>query len=252
MRLLLCNPNTTQALTDRLAASARRVLPPTMTLLPVTAREGFPYISSRAEAQIAGTAILSMLAERVGSFDAAVIGAFGDPGLSAARELFDLPVTGMSESAMLTALTLGQRFAFVTFSPRLSAWYEEQVTRVGLERRFAGTFTPDADFGSISDVAEELRHPLVHTCRRAATHADVLILAGAPIAGLAGDIADEVPAVLIDPVQTAVLQVLALHHLRPDGANAGSFARPPAKQSIGISEPLSSWIARKHLGKGGE
>nr|WP_202334180.1 aspartate/glutamate racemase family protein [Mesorhizobium sp. L-8-3] len=252
MRLLLLNPNTTQALTDRLAASARSVLPPDVDLLPVTAREGFAYISSRAEAEIAGAAVLSMLAERIGSFDAAVIGAFGDPGLGAARELFDLPVTGMSEAAMLAALALGQRFAFVTFSPRLAPWYEEQVTRTGIERRFAGTFTPDADFGSISDVAQDLRRPLAETCRRAATRADVVILAGAPIAGLASDIMDEVPAVLLDPIQAAALQALALHRLRPLGANAGSFARPPAKESTGLPEPLSSWIARKPSEKGKE
>ena len=153
---------------------------------------------------------------------------------------------------MLTALALGQRFAFVTFSPRLTAWYEEQVTRAGLESRFAGTFTPNVDFGSIANVAEDLRHPLAETCRRAAAVADVIILAGAPIAGLARDVAPEVPAVLIDPVQAAVLQALALYRLRPDGANAGSFARPPAKESIGLPEPLSSWLARRNAGTTGE
>lgn len=245
MRLLLLNPNTTQTLTDRLATSARRVLPHQVELLPITAHEGFPYISSRAEVQIAGAAVLSMLADRVNSFDAAIIAAFGDPGLDAARELFDLPVVGMSEAAILTALALGRRFAFVTFSPWLAPWYEEQVTRTGVESRFAGTFTPNANFCSISDVAHDLRQPLTETCRRAATHADVVILTGAPIAGLARDIACEVPAVLLDPIQAAALHAFALHRLHPLGANAGSFSRPPAKESAGLPEPLSSWIAWK-------
>lgn len=245
MRLLLLNPNTTEALTQRLARSAATVLPADVELLAMTARQGFPYISSRAEAQIAGAAVLDLLAQHEGRFDAAVIAAFGDPGLSAARELFDLPVTGLSEAAMLAALALGERFAFVTFSPRLTPWYEEQVTRAGLGMRFAGTFTPDAAFGSIAAVAEEMRAPLVETCRRAAAHADILILGGAPIAGLAGDIADEVPAVLLDPVKAAVLQAVSLHRLRPSGADKGSYARPPAKDSTGLSPALARRIAGK-------
>ncbi|WP_186400512.1 aspartate/glutamate racemase family protein [Stappia sp. P2PMeth1] len=249
MRLLLLNPNTTEALTRRLARSAAEVLPADVVLLPLTANRGFPYISSRAEAQIAGAAVLEMLAEQEGRFDAAVIAAFGDPGLSAARELFDLPVTGLCEAAMLAALALGQRFAFVTFSPRLTPWYEEQVTRAGLGSRFAGTFTPDAGFGSIAAVAEEMRVPLVKTCRRAAARADVLILGGAPIAGLASEITEEVPAVLLDPVKAAVLQAVSLHRLRPTGADRGSFARPPAKESSGLVPALACRIAGKDTSK---
>ena len=244
MRLLLLNPNTTQALTDRLASSAAAVLPPDVELLPATATKGFPYISSRAEAQIAGAAVLETMADRHGSVDAVAIAAFGDPGLCAARELFDLPVTGMAEASMILSLSFGERFAFVTFSPALIPWYAEQVARVGLTARFAGAFVPQEDFGSVSDVAAEMRAPLVRTCLRAAASADVLILAGAPIAGLAAEIAGEVPAILMDPVQAAVLQAVALYRMRPEGANLGSFARPPGKSGTGIAPALAGWMAR--------
>ncbi len=85
MRLLLINPNTTRALTDRLAASASQVLENDVELLAVTAERGFPYISSRAEAQIAGAEVLATLARQAPDADAAIIAAFGDPGLRAAR-----------------------------------------------------------------------------------------------------------------------------------------------------------------------
>ena len=244
MRLLLFNPNTTAALTQRLAASASCVLPSDVDLVPVTASTGFPYISSRAEAQIAGAGVLDVLAERAGTFDAAVIAAFGDPGLHAAREQFDLPVTGLSEAAMIMSLSLGERFAFVTFSRRMRPWYDEQVARAGLAMRFAGTFAPEEGFGSISSVAEEMREPLLRTCLRAADAADVLILAGAPIAGLAGDIAGDVPAILVDPVQAAVVHAVALHRLRPQGADRGSYARPPGKASTGLPAAIATRLAR--------
>ncbi|WP_417410445.1 aspartate/glutamate racemase family protein [Hoeflea sp.] len=243
MRLLMINPNTTEALTQRLAASVAAVIPPDVTLLAATAAQGFPYISSRAEAQIAGVHVLETLAERQAGCDAALIAAFGDPGLMAARELFDLPVSGMTEASMMMALSLGQRFAFITFSQHLAPWYEEQVRLAGLEGRFAGVFTPDEAITTISTVAEDLREPLVSTCHRAARHADVLILAGAPIAGLANDIRRDIPRILIDPVQAAALQAVAQFRLLPQGASQGSFARPPAKPNTGLSPSLGHWIA---------
>lgn len=244
MRLLLLNPNTTEALTERLSASANAVLPVGVTLQTATGRAGFAYISSVAEAQFAGAMVLEMLAERAGEWDAAIVAAFGDPGLRAARELFDLPVTGMTEAAMLAALPLGQRFAFVTFTARMVPWYEEQVRLAGLEARFAGTFVPEAAMGAVTQIAEDMRGPLIETCMAAAKQADVLILAGAPVAGLAPLIADEVPAVLIDPIRAAVVQVVAQTALSPSGAWAGTMARPPGKPSIGLAGPLAKRFLR--------
>lgn len=243
MRLLLLNPNTTGALTERLARSVQTVLPPDVTLVPVTASEGFAYISSRAEAQIAGAGVLSIIAERQDDVDAAVIAAFGDPGLTATRELFDLPITGMTEAAMLTACAMGARFAFVTFSRTLAPWYSEQVARAGLESRFAGVHALSEGFGSISNVAEEMRAALLDLCKSVAAEADVLIIAGAPIAGLAPEIQAEVPAILLDPVQAAALQAIALWRLRPGGSDRGSFARPPAKPGTGLPKALGDWMA---------
>lgn len=242
MRLLLLNPNVTAALTERLAGSARAVLPEGVTLTTATAARGFPYISSVAEAQVAGGLVLEMLAERAGDWDAAIVAAFGDPGLRAARELFDRPVTGMTEAAMVSALSLGQRFAFVTFTARMVPWYEEQVRLAGLEGRFAGTFVPEAAMGAVTSVAEDMREPLTRTCVDAARHADVLILAGAPVAGLAHLIAGDVPAVLLDPIRAAVLQGVAQARLSPRGAWAGSMARPPAKDSAGLASALGAWM----------
>src|SRR5215831_5159164 len=96
MRILVLNPNTSAEITALLAAAAT-------VISTATATRGVPYIATRAEAQIGGAIALEMLADRHRDFDAAVIAAFGDPGLFGARELFDIPVVGMAEASMLTA-----------------------------------------------------------------------------------------------------------------------------------------------------
>jgi Asp/Glu/hydantoin racemase len=103
MRILLANPNTTVAVTDRIAAVARAAASPNTEVVAVTGQTGVPYIATRSEAIIGARVALELLAEHAGGCDAAVIAAFGDPGLGGARELLSIPVIGLAEAAMLTA-----------------------------------------------------------------------------------------------------------------------------------------------------
>ena len=113
MKILLLNPNTSESLTTRLLAAAVQVVGPDTQILPATAPRGVPYISTRAEAQIGGAIALEMLAERAGSYDAAVIAAFGDPGLFAARELFEVPaIIPMWAVVLSLSLTAGAGLLF--------------------------------------------------------------------------------------------------------------------------------------------
>jgi hypothetical protein len=66
------------------------------------------------------------------------------------------------------------------------------------------------------------------------TSAQLLSKAGAPIAGLEPIIQGDVPAVLYDPIRAALLQCATNVTLSPSGAWAGSKARPPGKDSIGL------------------
>lgn len=245
MKILLLNPNMSHTMTRAMQSVATGVAGAGTQIEMATAATGFAYISSRAEAQAAGGIALGMIAERIDEIDAVVIAAFGDPGLHAARELFDIPVVGMAEAAMLSACMLGKRFSFVTFTRHLTPWYEEAVTLAGLQSRFAGVRAPAAAFGSIDAVQEELFDALRELVDRAVQEdgADVVVLAGAPLAGLAQRI-EGAAAVLVDPISAAVCQAEALVRLAPRGAHAGSFARPPAKASVGLAPALSRWIAR--------
>lgn len=248
MKILLLNPNMSASMTQGMLTVAAAIAAPGTGIIPATALSGFPYISSRAEAQVAGGIALDMIASHVEDIDAVVIAAFGDPGLRASRELFDIPVIGMAEAAMLSACMLGDRFAFVTFTRHLRAWYEESVALAGLGARFAGVFTPDVGFRSVDGVQDELFDALRLLVERAAKEggADVVVLAGAPLAGLAGRI-EGAAAVLVDPISAAVCQAEALVRLSPKGAHAGSFARPPAKANIGLAPRLGGWIAKTPL-----
>jgi Asp/Glu/hydantoin racemase len=213
----------------------------------MTAARGVPYIATRAEAAIGATAALEMLAERRDEIDAAIIAAFGDPGLGGARELFDFPVVGMAEAAMLCACMLGRSFAIVSFSRSLEPWFAEIVDWHGLAGRCAAIRTLDESFRSIDDVQEEKESMLVDLALRSVAEdaADVVILAGAPLAGLADKIKGQVPVPLVDGIQAAVAMAEGLVRLKPRKASAGTYRRPPPKESRGLAQALSDVIGHR-------
>ena len=247
MRILVLNPNTSEPITERLASAARRAAAPDTVIVPLTAQRGVPYIATRAEAQIGGAIALEMLAEHHRDVDAAIIAAFGDPGLFGARELFDLPVVGLAEASMLTACMLGRRFAIVTFARALGPWYEDCVDMHGLAGRCAGVRMLDESFVSVSDVQEENEDLLVKLANRAVTEdgADVIILGGAPLAGLADKVKDRIPVPVVDQMAAAVKQAEALVALGVRKATAGTFRRPDAKPTIGIAKALAERIEHR-------
>lgn len=247
MRLLLLNPNTSERVTDRIATAARQTAAPGTELAFATADYGVPYIATRAEAIIGGRVALEILAERQAEFDAAVIAAFGDPGLGGARELLSIPVVGLAEASMLTACALGRRFSIVSFASRLEPWYRECVQWNGLSDRLASIRMLDGSFDEIGDVQEEKEDLLVRLACDAVDGdgADVVILAGAPLAGLAWRVRDRIPVPIVESVTAAVKMAEALVALKPRKAIAGSFSKPAPKAATGLPVALMSLIAGK-------
>ena len=246
MRILMINPNTSKGVTKRLEQAARAVKSDVTILDTITAETGVPYISTRSESLVGGMAVLEILAERHKDYDAAIIAAFGDPGLGAARELFDLPVVGLAEAGMLTACMLSGKFAIVTFADALGPWYRECVAWHRLEDRCAGVYTLNGSFSSVENVQEEKAEMLVKLAGDvvATGEVDAIVLAGAPLAGLASSVKHLIAVPVIDCAEAAMCQAETLVRLRPSRADAGSFRRPAAKQSIGLSSALAARIAQ--------
>jgi Asp/Glu/hydantoin racemase len=218
MNLLLINPNITEAMTASIADEARRFASSGTSITAVTAGFGTPYVENRVEAAIAAHAVLEALAKHAAGADAAIVCAFGDPGLAAAREFADIPIVGIEESAILAAWMLGRRYSIICLTPRLRTWYIECAKDHGLAGRLA----------------------LLRTCLDAIEQdeAEVIIFGGGPIAGLARELRDEVPVPTLDGVSCAVRMAEALVGLHPRAPLRGSFARPRGKPAKGLSAEL--------------
>ncbi|MEO6408865.1 MAG: aspartate/glutamate racemase family protein [Burkholderiaceae bacterium] len=246
MRLLLINPNTSDSVSALIRAEAERSVAPGTTVQVLTAPFGVAYIETRFEALIGAYATAQLVAEHHESADAVVVAAFGDPGLAGLREALPIPVTGLTEAALASACLLGQRFSIVAISQRIRAWYRETVQHIGLESRLASIRGLDEPLADIGNVQGNQGQRLVALAERCVTEdgADVIVLAGAPLAGLARSLRGRLPVPVVDGVSSAVRHAETLVALQPGRARRGSFAPPPIKPNQGLSPALARLLAR--------
>jgi Hydantoin racemase len=74
--------------------------------------------------------------------------------------------------------------------------------------------------------------------------AEVIILAGAPLAGLARSLQGQLPVPTVDGVSSAVRHAETLAFLKPGSHRRGSFAPPPLKPNRGLPPPIAALLDR--------
>lgn len=241
MRILLINPNISESVSDLIRSEACRSASPGTEVEVLTAPFGVAYIETRFEALLGGYAAAQLAGEHHARYDAVVVAAFGDPGLSALREVLPVPVTGMTEAALASAHLLGRRISIIAISQRIQAWYREVVEGYGFGSRLASIRALDRPISAIGGVQQEHAQALRELAERAVREdgAEVIILAGAPLAGLARSLHGQLPVPVVDGVSSAMRHAETLVALRPGRAVQGSFAPPPAKPHRGLPDAIA-------------
>ncbi|MEC5385983.1 aspartate/glutamate racemase family protein [Uliginosibacterium sp. H3] len=240
MRLLLLNANTSDFVTQRVASTARAVAAPGTEILPVTGNFGARVIATRTELAIANHACVDLLAEHAEGCDAVVIAVSYDVALLAAREMLEIPVVGITEAALLSASMLGTRIGIVMFGPRVLPLYQELAASYGLGARIAGWRAVDNDAPYAAGDQSEVDRLTVAAANDlvARDGCEVVVLAGAVMAGVPARLQAQVPVPLVEGVSCGVLQAELLHRLKPMKAKTGSLAALPARESVGLSDAL--------------
>ena len=203
--IVVINPNSTEEVTrgiDRALDPLRLEGGPPIEC--VTLKEGPPGIESQAHADGVVAPLCELIRSRADSASAFIIACYSDPGLHAARETTSKPVLGIAESAMVTALTRGERFGIISILDASIPRHQRAVRAAGLSARFAG----DVAIGvSVVDLAgeDEVFEKLVAAGRRVCDEdgANVLILGCAGMARYRERLQDMLGVPVIDPTQAA-------------------------------------------------
>ena len=232
MRILVVNPNTTEAMTEHLRRELTPLANAGTELEFVNPEHGPVSIESAYDEALAIPPTLDLVrgAERDG-FDAVVLACFSDPGLTAARELVSIPVVGIEESTLHLAAQLGHRFTVVTtFQERVPSKIEHVVAS-GLASRLASirplgmsVLEMDADPARTKARILEVAGAAVRD-----DGAEVIILGCAGLAGYAADVERELQIAVLDPSPVALKTAEMLVDLGLRHSKRGLYSLPRAK-----------------------
>lgn len=210
MKILVINPNSTEAVTRGIDAA---MLPLRSQGGPqidcVTLREGPPGIETQQHVDSVVAPLLKLVRERESDYAAFVIACYSDPGLFSVREATPKPVLGIAECGILTALTLGQKFGVIAILAQSIPRHLRYVGAMGVADRLAGELPlglgvtelgdEQRSFGRMVDVGRALRE---------AHGADVLVMGCAGMARHRQALQQEVGIPVVEPTQAAVAMAI--------------------------------------------
>jgi Asp/Glu/hydantoin racemase len=245
MNILLINPNTSTHITEKMVAVAQSTLKGQASVIGVTAKRGPAVVGSRVENTLAAVSSVELGAAYQSPVDAVVLGISTDSGLAALRELLNVPVVGMLEAALLTACQLGGRIGLLTLGRRMLPLYQEQIAVYGLSGRLFGWRAMElpAAFGHAPG-PEVFEAVAAEAAEMVAEHGlDVIILSGAVLAGCRAVIQHRVSVPIIDGIEAASLQALALSLLQPIAHQSGSYALARGRKFTDVAADISHRMA---------
>jgi allantoin racemase len=227
MRILVINPNASAAMTEDMVRSARAV-EPEAEITGATAGHGLPSLEGYGDDGDAAGAVIELIAAHEGSFDAAIVGCFGDPGLYAARELTEAPVVGIAEASFLTAMALGHRFSVLTTLERGAPPILDVIRLHGVESRCASVRSTGLTVLEAHGDADAAASALEREGRLAVEldRAEVLCLGCGGMVGLRERLQDTLGVPVIEAISAATAFAAALIRNDLRTSKVRAFKRP--------------------------
>lgn len=209
-RIVVINPNSTEAVTrgiDDAVAPLRFADGPEIECR--TLAEGPPGIECQRHVDGVVGPLCDLIEREDNAADAFVIACFSDPGLHSARESTKRPVVGISEAAITTALSLGERFGIIAILPASVSRHRRYIRQMGLMDRFAADLPVGVGVTGLG-AGREVEDRMAAVGQRLVDEheADVVIMGCAGMAQYRGALEDRLGVPVIDPSQAAVAQAI--------------------------------------------
>ena len=242
MNIVVINPNTTAAMTARIAATAKVVVQPGTNIIAIQPGAGPASIEGYADEAMAVPHMLEALfaaqknhPSSAGGVAGYVIACFDDTGLDAARCILDAPVVGIGEAACHMASLLAARFSVVTTLSRSISPIEHNLTKYGLASRCARVRAAEVAVLDLEDAASGAYAQISNEIRLALKDdgAEAIVLGCAGMTDLAARLSKEHGVPVIDGVGAAVKLIESLAALGLTTSKRVTYAKPLPKTYVG-------------------
>ncbi len=212
--IIVINPNSNEAVTEAMdqAVDCLRIEggPP---IECVTLTEGPFGIESQRDSDAVVMPLAAIVEQREDA-QAFVIACYSDPGIDVCRSVAKVPVFGIQESGILTAMTRGDLFGIIAISDVSIARHTRYMRRMGVLERLANERALNM---SVDDTArgENTLSRLIETGNQLrGDGADVIVLGCAGMARHRKPVEGALGIPVIDPVQAAVSMALGATLIR--------------------------------------
>ncbi len=235
MRITLLNPNTSRAMTAKIAAAAREAAGSDVDIRAVCPDDGPDAVESHLDEVFAAVAVVDLVERDLldGGSDAYVVACFGDPGLDAARELVDVPVVGIAEAAMHLATISGRSFGVVTTLSRTLGRAQDLLARYGMPGACVSLAAAGIPVLDLEDASQASFEAIAGQCADAVgAGADVIVLGCAGMTDLCDALARRVGVPVIDGVAAAVGVAAAMARAGIGTSKRDEYAPPPRRTAL--------------------
>ena len=213
MKIVLMNPNATNAMTQSMLAVARAAAPAGVQVSGWTNSDGPKAIQGREDGEAATKGLLAgLMSEDVKNADLIIIACFDDVGLSEMRRTAHCPVIGIGQAAYTMAVLLGHCFSVVTSTEVSIPIIEENIEALGFVKNCKSIRASGLPVLTIEEASEATCNTLSKEIL-AAKHQDgvaTVILGCAGMAALHKELETKTGVVLIDGVRSSIILSLSI------------------------------------------
>ncbi len=234
MRILVVNVNTTESMTETIAATARSVASPGTEIVGLTPRFGPVSAEGSYESYLAAVAVMEAVRAYPEPYDAVIQAGYGEHGREGLQEVADGPVVDITEAAAVTAQFLGHRYSVVTTLDRAVPLIEDRLLLAGLSQRCASVRASGMAVLELESDPEGAVEAIAAQAELAVRedHAEVICLGCGGMAGLTEAVAERTGAPVVDGVASAVTIAEGLVRLRLSTSRVRTYARPRPKRFV--------------------
>src|SRR5881296_967466 len=223
MKILVINPNSSEAVTAQIMESARRAASAGTELVGITTKGGTRNIDSAFGDYLSGAFMIRTC------LDAVVLAGFGRVGIDALKEALTIPVVSIAESSMAMACLLGHRFTTLTMLQQFIPYQQDLVRYYGFEAKCASVRAININVEECVTDREKTLTQLSAEIRKivAEDRSEVVILACAGLCGYDTELSRLAGVPVLDPVAVAVKVAEGFVGLGLAQSKIRKFAHPP-------------------------
>ncbi|MGO2035225.1 MAG: aspartate/glutamate racemase family protein [Brevibacterium sp.] len=235
MKILVVNVNTTESMTEGIAAAARSAASAGTEIIGVTPTFGAESCEGNVESHLAALGVMDAVLKHQGDYDAVIQAGYGEHGREGLQELLDVPVIDITEAGAGLAMFLGRRFSVVTTLDRTLPLIEDRLLLAGLHTHCASV---RASGMAVLELENEPERAVAAITEQAAEavkrdRAEVIVLGCGGMAELANSIVDRCQVPVVDGVTAAVRLAESLVGLGLSTSKVRTYAPARPKQMRG-------------------